>query len=313
MAPMTRKLPSLNAVRAFEAAGRHVSFTKAAHELNVTHGAVSRQVALLEQWLGTPLFKRTPSQLLLTPAGRSYLVEVTAVLDRLAVASMHVADQVSTTALHISAPPTFTMRWLIPRVSGFQRKHLDVDLRMTTSLAPVNFQEHGYDIAIRGAHEALPDCISTPFMTELVVPLCHQDLLDAGRLREPADLAQCTLISYATEPYAWADWLNAVGLPQLRPAAQLKFEQMFFALQAATEGLGVVLVPLFLAIDDILAGNLRAPFGRIGAMRRRYYANTARNSYVIDAFTDWLLREGRDTEQAMLEWASQAGWSEHSL
>jgi LysR family glycine cleavage system transcriptional activator len=310
---MTRKLPSLNAVRAFEAAGRHVSFTKAAQELSVTHGAVSRQVALLEDWLGTPLFKRTSSQLLLTSAGRSYLVEVTAVLDRLAVASMHVADQASPTTLHISAPPTFTMRWLIPRVSGFQRKHLDVDVRMTTSLAPVNFQEHGYDIAIRGAHDGLPGCISKPFMTELVVPLCHADLLDTLRLREPADLARCTLISYATEPYAWADWLQAVGQAQLRPAAQLKFEQMYFALQAASEGLGVVLAPLFLAIDDVIAGTLCAPFGRLGAMRRRYYANAAKNGHVVDGFIDWLLREGRDTEQAMLEWANQAGWSDQRL
>src|SRR3979490_3055004 len=124
-----RKLPPLNAVRAFEAAARHVSFTKAAEELNVTHGAVSRQVALLEQWLGTPLFRRSFSHLALTESGRSYLTEVTAALDRLALATMHVKEHAAPTALRINAPPTFTMRWLIPRMSVFQRRRIDVEIR----------------------------------------------------------------------------------------------------------------------------------------------------------------------------------------
>jgi LysR family transcriptional regulator, glycine cleavage system transcriptional activator len=146
---MSRRLPPLNAVRAFEVAGRHVSFTKAAVELSVTHGAVSRQVALLEEWLGTPLFLRSPAQLTLTQAGRSYLAEVTAALDRIAIASLHVVEQAAPSALHISAPPTFTMRWLIPRMSAFQRRRPDADIRLTTSLAPVNFKENAYDVASR--------------------------------------------------------------------------------------------------------------------------------------------------------------------
>jgi LysR family transcriptional regulator, glycine cleavage system transcriptional activator len=310
---MSRRLPPLNAVRAFEAAGRYVSFTKAAAELNVTHGAVSRQVALLEEWLGASLFRRTPSQLSLTDTGRAYLAEITAVLDRLALASMQISDQAAPTTLHISAPPTFTMRWLIARLSGFQRKRPEVEIRMTTSLAPVNFQEHGYDVAIRGAHAPLPGCVSKPFMTELIVPVCHADLMEGGRLQEPAQLAQHALISYGTEPYAWADWLQAVGLPQLRPSGLLKFEQMYFALQAASEGLGVVLVPLFLAIDDIIAGRLCTPFGPLGAKQRRYYANAAQGSAATDAFFDWLLREGHDTERSMAEWAATAGWPADAL
>src|ERR1700722_15627616 len=129
-----RKLPPLNAVRTFEAAARHVSFTKAADELHVTHGAVSRQVALLEDWFGIKLFRRGPSQLSLTEAGALYYREVPAILDRLALASMDMKEQASPTALRLNAPPTFTMRWLIGRLSAFQRKHSDVDLRLTTSL-----------------------------------------------------------------------------------------------------------------------------------------------------------------------------------
>src|ERR1700676_4139654 len=159
---MYRKLPPLNAIRAFEAAGRHVSFTKAGLELNVTHGAVSRQVAQLESWLATPLFTRTASQLTLTSAGRAYLSEVTAVVDRLAVASRDLLDKAAPRALQINSPPTFTMRWLIPRLSGFQRRQPNVEIRLTTSLAPVHFAENGYDIAIRVATQPLSGCLSLP-------------------------------------------------------------------------------------------------------------------------------------------------------
>ncbi|MDB5799051.1 MAG: LysR family transcriptional regulator [Paucimonas sp.] len=307
---MIRKLPPLNAVRAFEVAARHVSFTRAAEELNVTHGAVSRQVALLEEWLGKELFRRSASQLSLTEAGRTYLSEVSAVLDRLAVASMYVREQAGPTAFHINAPPTFTMRWLIARMAGFQRKHPDVEIRLTTSLAPVNFQEHGYDVAIRGAQAPLEGCSSLPFMTEIIAPVCHVDLLGGARALEPADLERQALISYATEPYAWRDWLAELGHEDLRPASTLQFEQMFFALQAAQEGLGIVLVPLFLAIDDILAGRLCAPFGLQGARKRSYYANfsTSSASYpVVRGFYEWLMREGHDTEQSILSWAESAG------
>ena len=287
-----------------------MSFTKAAHELSVTHGAISRQVALLEGWLGTPLFRRMASQLVLTDAGRSYLGEVTAVMDRLAVASMHLLDQAAPTALMVNAPPTFTMRWLIARMSGFQRRRPEVEIRLTTSLAPVNFHEHTYDIAIRGSHEPTPGYVSVPFMTEVIVPLCHTDLLEGGRLREPKDLAHHTLINYVTEPYAWSGWLEAAGVPDLKPLGQLKFEQMYFALQAASEGLGVVLVPLFLAIDEIVAGRLCTPFGSRAAWYRQYFAYAAHSNPVIDSFFDWLLAEGRDTSRAISDWAASAGWDE---
>ncbi len=310
---MTRRLPPLNAVRAFEAAGRHVSFTRAAVELSVTHGAVSRQVALLEEWLGTALFLRTPSQLTLTEAGRAYLPEATAALDRLALASLQLSDRAAPRKLHVNAPPTFTMRWLIARLSGFQRRRPDDEIRMTTSTAPVNFQEHGYDIVIRGAHAPLQGCLSKAFMTEVIVPVCHVDLTEGGRLREPADLARESLISYATEPYAWSDWLAAAGVPRLKPAGALAFEQMYFALQAASEGLGVVLVPLFLTIDDIIGGRLCAPFGALAAKQRSYYANAMHSTPTVDAFFEWLLREGADSQASMVEWARGAGWPESAL
>ena len=295
---MNRRLPPLNAVRAFEAAGRHCSLTKAAAELGVTHGAISRHVAHLEAWLGVRLFLRRPAQLLLTEAGRGYLAETTAVLDRLALASLHLRDQAFPGTLRVNAPPTFTMRWLIPRLSGFQRRHPEIEVRLTTSLAPVAF-DGGYDVAIRGAQVPFQAAVSEPFMTEVIAPVCHVDLAEGGRLDDPRDLAGCTLISYATQPYAWREWLETAGVPHLHPAGSLQFEQMYFALQAAAEGLGIVLVPIFLTIDDIIAGRLCAPFGTLAARQRRYFVNANARTAVIDDFIDWLVREGRDTETSM--------------
>ena len=288
-----------------------MSFTKAAAELCVTRGAVSRQVGLLEAWLGTSLFRRSLSQLMLTEAGNTYLAAVTSALDRISVASTQLLEHAAPKALWVSAPPTFLMRWLIPRMSGFQRRHTDVEIKLTTLIGPVDFQENGYDVAIRGALEPSPHCCSVPFMTETIVPVCHVDLLEGGRLGSPQDLAAQTLISYGTEVLPWSDWLKAAGMPDLRPAGVLKFDQLYFALQAAAEGLGVVLAPLFLVADDIAQGHLCAPFGTLAALRRVFFANYSANRKdlsVIRSLCDWLVREGRDTEQAIAAWADSKGW-----
>jgi LysR family glycine cleavage system transcriptional activator len=292
-----RKLPPLNAVRAFEAAARHISFTKAAKELFVTHGAVSKQVATLETWLGTSLFNRAQSQLSLTDAGRTFLAAVTPALDRIAVTSMQLLEQTEPTALRINAPPTFTMRWLIPRISAFQRRRGGVEVKLTTSTAPVNFEDRVYDVAIRGSHQPIPGMLSVPFMTETIVPVCHPDLMENGQLDSPKALADQTLISYDTEPMAWSEWLPMAGQADLR---------------AAAEGLGVVLVPLFLVADDIIAGRMCAPFGLLAARQRRYYANaplSAQESPVIEGFCEWLLKEGQDTELSIDQLAAGMGWT----
>jgi LysR family glycine cleavage system transcriptional activator len=297
-----RKLPPLNAVRAFESAARHVSFSKAAKELFVTHGAVSKQVATLESWLGTALFNRTQSQLSLTEAGKTLLASVTPALDRISVAALQLIEQNESSVLRINAPPTFTMRWLIPRLSSFQRRYPGAEIKLTTSTAPVRFEENGYDMAIRGAHQPFAGMVSVPFMTEDILPICHPDLLEKGALREPADLSRHTLISYDTEPVAWRDWLALTDVPTLRPHHSLQFEQMFFALQAAAEGLGVVLVPLFLVADEVIAGRLCAPFGVGLSHKRQYFACSAIGpdaDGVLAAFVEWLLKEGHDTEQSI--------------
>ncbi|WP_213773743.1 LysR substrate-binding domain-containing protein [Bradyrhizobium sp. dw_78] len=306
-----RKLPPLNAVRAFEAAARHVSFTKAAVELHVTHGAVSRQVALLEDWFGVKLFRRAPSQLTLTAAGLTYYREVTAVLDRLALASMDMKQYGSPSVLRISAPPTFAMRWLIRRSSEFQRIRADVELRLTTSIGPLNVHDTSFDVAIRGNVAEPAGWASQYFMTERIAPVCHVDLLARGRLNSPDDLHHHTLITYLTEPYDWSQWLAQAGEVMTPQQETLRFEQMFFALQATQERMGIGLFPLFLVIDELMAGQLCLPFGELGLRKREYrsfYQTENDNLPAIADFTTWLADAGRETERFMRDWARSMGW-----
>lgn len=308
---MTRKLPPLNAVRAFEAAARHVSFTKAAEELHVTHGAISRQVAQLEGWFGRQLFRRTSSQVALTDAGKAYVNEVTAVLDRLAAASATLKEQGALSALRINAPPTFTMRWLIARMANFQHRRADVEMRLTTSMAPVNFQDNSYDVAIRVGRPIPTGGRPVEFMTDTFAPVCHPDLLEGAAQMPLAALKKQTLISYSTEPVGWSEWLAESGIPEFAPAGVLKFEQLYFGLQAASEGLGIVLIPLFLALDDIVAGRLCVPFGFERARRVKHYAvfpGTGDTHPAAQDFLEWLQKEGSDTEQSMAAWAQSMGW-----
>ena len=305
-----RKLPPLNAVRTFEAAARHISFTKAANELLVTHGAVSRQVALLEGWFGIKLFRRGHSQLSLTDAGALYYREITAILDRLALASMDMKERAQPTALRINAPPTFTMRWLISRLSTFQRRVPNVELRLTTSLGPINSNETSFDVGIRAEQQSLPGWKSFHFMTELIAPVCHVDLLNRKRLETLADLGEHTLVTYLTEPYDWRQWFERAGGEMPMGQDILRFEQMYFALQAAQDRMGIGLFPLFLVIDDLIANRLCMPFGALGLRKRSYsvlYRDNAREWPVIGEFCEWLAEAGQETEHATLVWAQSTG------
>lgn len=306
-----RKLPPLNAVRTFEAAARHVSFTNAAAELFVTHGAVSRQVALLEDWFGIKLFRRSPSQISLTEAGQLYYREITAILDRLALASMDMKERAAPSVLRINAPPTFTMRWLIRRLNAFQRKRPDVELRMTTLLGPINANDISVDVAILAGQGDIPGWKSIHFMTEFIAPVCHADLIKRGELRTMTDLVKHTLITYQTEPYGWDQWATAAGGELSGGQDKLRFEQMFFALQAALDGLGIGLFPLFLIIDELVDKKLVVPFGSLGVSRRNYnlwYREDAEGHAVIKEFCSWISDAGRLTEQTTLAWVNSMGW-----
>lgn len=292
--------PPLNAVRAFEAAARHASFKRAAAELNVTHGAVSRQVAHLEAWLGTALFRRLNRQVVLTPAGHTLFAEVRPALARISLAAASLTQQSRSTVLVLNAPPTFTMRWLIPRLSNFLRENKLIEVRLETSLKPADFVHGGYDAAIRRAPEEPAGLRSQVFLKEMLTPICAPGMLDEKDLVN--SLRAQTLIHTATAPTAWPEWLRSHGLDDLRSDKAVTFEEMFFTVQAAINGLGVAVAPAALVAEDVVAGRLTFPFGSYHSRNHDYRILFAANSEkraALERFCAWIVEEGRQSTQEL--------------
>lgn len=290
------RTPPLNAIRAFEAAARHASFKRAAEELSVTHGAVSRQVAHLEAWLGTALFRRLNRQVVLTAAGQTLFAEVRPALAKITLAAASLTQQTRSTVLVLNAPPTFTMRWLIPRLSDFLRDNKLIEIRLETSLKPVDFASGGYDCAVRRAPEIPAGLKSQTFLKEMLTPVCAPGMLDAGDMPVLEALRRQTLIHTATAPSAWPDWLASHGLNELRAEKALTFEELFFTLQAAVNGLGVAIAPATLVAEEVQAGKLVFPLGSFHSRNHDYrilYPENSEKRVAIERFCAWLVQEGR--------------------
>jgi LysR family glycine cleavage system transcriptional activator len=296
-----RRLPPLTAVLAFEAAARLESASRAGEELGVTHGAVSRQVKALETWAGVPLFERRGRRLRLTEAGRVYAQAATLALDGLAVASGRLRETALVRRLTIDALPTFAMRWLIPRLPGFLQRHGGVELRLTTSNLPLRRSGGAYDVAVRRGPEHWPGHRAKPFLAESETPACSPGLLARRRLSSAEDLVDHVLLDAETRPEAWERWLAAAGVPDLTPAGHQGFDHYYVALQAAVDGLGVVLAPLPLIAEDLAAGRLVLPLPDLAVAARGYYVvvpERAAGDPVVETFQAWLLEEGRSDRPA---------------
>jgi LysR family transcriptional regulator, glycine cleavage system transcriptional activator len=289
------RLPPLNAIKAFEAAARLRSFTRAAEELNVTHGAVSRQIRLLEDWLGTKLFLRTSRNAVPTRAGADLLAEAGPALDRLAGAALCLQSSVHPRGLlNISALPTFAMRWLIPRLPEFQRQHPALELRIVTASTPAKQFRMGADVVLSGPSRH-PGWVGSRFLAETYLPLLSSGLMKEHPLRAPADLAQHTLLHAATRREMWPRWLTAAGHADLRPARNQVFEHFYFAIQAAIEGLGVVIGPLALVAEELREGRLVAPITEPALRTRGYFVyapETSSATPAVIALRQWLVGAG---------------------
>jgi LysR family glycine cleavage system transcriptional activator len=300
-----RSLPPLNAVRAFEAAARLGSFKEAAAELSVTHSAVSQQVRLLEQWLGTPaLFRRSVRRVVLTPAGAALLAEFGPALDRIAAAvQQHRArrSEMPMAMLRVNALATFSLRWLLPRMNAFRAEHPDIEVRFTTSNDPVDALPEPFDVIIRGGPDAFHGFSSRVLLAERRLPVCSPALLQRMPLHDIADLAQHTLLHVTSMPRLWRDWLAHAGQSALAPAAALSFDHFYLTLQAALDGLGVAMGPTTLIADDLAAGRLVTPFPKISLPARSYFAYLPQGSGDNPhsaVFCDWLEQQGREAGRA---------------
>jgi LysR family transcriptional regulator, glycine cleavage system transcriptional activator len=292
---MPRRLPPLNALPSFEAAARHLSFSRAAEELHVTHGAVSRAVRNLEDHLGVQLMVRATRAVRLTPIGASFAGEIREVLQHLAAATSAATGQ-SSGVVSVSTIDSFAARWLMPRLFRFRRRHGDIDVRVATSERLADFVSDGIDIAIRCGGGEYRGLSAELLMKEDHFPVCSPKLLK-GRypLRRPADLARHTLL-HDVFTVDWAIWLRSAGIDGIDPHRGPTFLSSDHAIHAAIGGEGVVLGRSALVADALAAGTLVRPFELslpAGFAYYLVYPQRALKRPGVRAFRDWLMAEIR--------------------
>lgn len=290
----TLKLPPLTALPCFEAAARLLSFSKAAEELHLTPGAISRAVKHLEEQLGVQLFERATRSVRLTEAGEPYARAVRDVLSQLATATAAATASQAGSTLNVSTSDGFAGRWLVPRLYRFHRAHGDIDVRVSTTGKLASFHGDGIDIAIRYGNGDYPGLTAEWLADEEVFPVCSPSLLKGpSALRKPADLKHHTLIRDGY-PIDWAAWLAAAGVKGVNPRRGLTFDSYTFAVQAAVQGEGVALGRTMLVADDLAAGRLVRPFKpALKAVSSFYlvYPPEAMRQRKVRVFREWVLGE----------------------
>jgi LysR family glycine cleavage system transcriptional activator len=305
---MRRPLPPLNALRAFEATARHLSFSKAAQELHVTPAALSHQIRGLEDLLGLKLFHRrarsielTASARLIYPGVRSGFEAIREAVDRLGRGK---EDRV----LVVSAAPGLTAKWLVPRLYRFLARHPDIETRISAGIDYANFVSDGVDVGIRLSPGVHPELYVEKLSEEWLLPLCSPRLLTREPpLRTPRCLAQFPLIQVDLPGVVptWADWMRLAGIEGVDTSRGLRLNVADHALDAASEGVGVVLAYKMVAARDIILGRLVAPFGpEIPLPGRAYHFVCARGQEKrapVKAFRDWLFAEFEETHTSLRE------------
>jgi LysR family transcriptional regulator, glycine cleavage system transcriptional activator len=289
-----RKLPPLKTLPAFELSAGHASFSAAAQELGLTHGAVSRQIKALEDHLGVPLFRRLNRRVELTEAGAALLPAVHQALRHLQTAAAQITMQTRQGPLVVSCLATFMMRWLIPRLYGFASTHPGIEVRLSASHQPVDFARDGIGVAIRidGAGHRR-NVTAHRFLEDRMGPVASPALIERHRIRRPADLKRLTLLHTETRPQAWPDWQRLAGIDGIDPAKGSRFEHSYFLLEAAASGLGVAIGSYPLVAQDLASGRLVAPFGFIssGASYCLLHPRDAARVPKVTAFRSWILAE----------------------
>lgn len=298
---MARRLPPLNALRAFEAAARHLSFTRAAEELHVTQAAISHQVKALEEHLGRKLFRRLNRALLLTDDAQAYLPSVSRAFTLLNDATSDLLTKHTPGPLTVSALPSFAARWLVPRLGRFRHIRPDIDLRIDPSTELADFAGGDVDVGIRYGRGKYPGLRADWLMTEDIFPVCSPALLEGPHpLHDPEDLEHQVLL-HDDGHGDWRTWLLAAGVDRVDPARGPIFTDSSMLIQAAMAAQGVALARGVLAADELAAGRLVRPFTLSLPTEYAYYlvcpVNTAEQPKIA-AFRDWLIGEARRESSA---------------
>ena len=297
---MRSNLPPLNAVRAFEAAARHLSFNRAAEELHVTPSAISHQISSLEAFLKLQLFHRKTRQVELTSEGQRYLSPLREALDMINTATEQLLSKTQATPLTMSTVPAFTSRWLLPRLPAFQIAHPEIEVRLITTVEMVDFSRSDVDLAIRRGSGTWPGLESHYLMTVKLVPVCSPALIEKKPLRRPEDLRDHTLLHVLPVFGEWRAWLDAAGVTDIDAEQGPKFLDYLLALEAAVAGLGVAILDKHVVTDDLERGRLLIPFDVETITESAYYLvypQACAGSTKIAAFRDWLLAEVSSQDQ----------------
>jgi LysR family transcriptional regulator, glycine cleavage system transcriptional activator len=294
------RLPPLNSLRAFEASARHLSFSKAAQELHVTPAAISHQIKMLEDHLGTPLFKRLNRSLVLTDAGQACLPGIRDGFETLRGAVREIGALGRQSVISVSVAPSFASKWLLPRLERFRAAHPDLDIRITASMHLVDFAREDIDLAVRYGSGNYPNLTVEKFMTERVFPVCSRKLLEGPEgLTNPARLKFHTLLHDDSPDDDdtcpdWRMWLKAAGIGDVDPTRGPRFNQSSLVLEAAVLGAGVALAKETLAQGDLEARRLIRPFDLSVPVDFAYYLVCPPERATLPKvrlFIDWLKQE----------------------
>ncbi|WP_332714753.1 transcriptional regulator GcvA [Pelagibacterium mangrovi] len=296
----TDRMPPLSALRAFEAAGRRLSFTAAAEDLFVTQAAISHQIRALEEFLGLELFIRHNRRLTLTDAGRRYFGEIETAFETVRRATRSAMESSGGHILRISALSSFTTKWLIPRLHRFQARHPDISPMIGTTQRAVDLHREGVDVAIRAGGGVYEGLVSTKLMDDVAFPVCAPSLLEGPRpLATPRDLAGQTLIHDSSVVSSndgpdWAAWFKAAGLDPSSAARGPAYNDTGLTVQAAIAGQGIALARRVLVSDDLARGHIVRPFGPdLPTQASWFFVTTpeAGERPAVRALLEWLMEE----------------------
>jgi LysR family transcriptional regulator, glycine cleavage system transcriptional activator len=298
---MSRRLPPLNALRAFEAAARCGNFTRAAQELFVTQGAVSRHIGTLEDWLKVRLFERGRHGIQLTPPGQAYYSSVRAAFEQIEHGTRQLQQSPDERRLRIKLPPTFAIRWFIPRLARFHALHPEIDVQITTSHQRADFEREEVDVSIHSEPSPPTGPGYRRLFGETLLPVCAPGLLKRGpRLKTADDLAQHVLLCSMNRPNDWPAWLRAAGAKGVDGNSGLKFENAALAYQAAADQVGVIVALVPFVRDDLAAGRLVAPIDlRVptqGAYYLAYPTHAPQPKRVRD-FEEWIVAQAEAVDE----------------
>ncbi|KQP12492.1 LysR substrate-binding domain-containing protein [Pseudorhodoferax sp. Leaf267] len=297
---MPHQLPPLNALRIFEVTARAGSYTDAARELHLTHGAVSRQIQLLERALGQPLFRKEGQRMVATAHARAYAREISAAFDHIGDASRRYGKAATSKVIRVNAPATLAMRWLIPRLVEFRRSHPQTEVRVSTAFSSEPVLKGSFDVAIRRTPSDETQFETTPLFHESATVIASPALLQSVSLKKPRDLAKAVLLSTETRPGDWEAWLEAAGCGGLRGTQHLRFDHFFVTLQAVVDGMGLGIGPFPTLSNDCTQSRIATPFPACQIPGSLYYAMVPMDSdkpKFLREFLQWLFASA-DAEQA---------------